>query len=195
MTEHVQRGFKCDASWHLRESGLTLAIYTKIGAITYDGITSTYGTYFSSGRALAEFFGANEDSVTKILRELRKDGWLQSVGNEENPYKPNNYHFVTHDEWREKHSGQCYSRDVQVWDEDEHDLLAQSLHKISLGKTFWYNNMLAGLRATGSTDEEICGAWRKYFAQLEKKPKSQKGWQKIALSFVAGCKTALCSPI
>ncbi|MGA8873085.1 MAG: hypothetical protein WB460_18210, partial [Candidatus Acidiferrales bacterium] len=61
MSVHVKRGLNCDAGWHLRKYGaLALAIYNKIGAITYDGLLHTYGTYYSSGRALAEFFDTDE---------------------------------------------------------------------------------------------------------------------------------------
>lgn len=205
MSTHVKRGFHCDATWHIHQMGaLSLAIYDKIGAITRDRLTGEYGTWYTSGRSLAEFYGASENHVTSVLRGLRRLGWLRLVGHgpgtvieengvsrnvKANRYKPKNYRYVTHEEWLKAHPGRCFVREEMVWDGEEHDALAQTLHKQSFGMTFWYPNMLAGLRASGMTDEEIAATWLKHVQELPKKPKRKGGWKRIALAFVRDIKS------
>jgi hypothetical protein len=184
----IKRGFQCDATWHLRKHGaLALAIYNKIAAITYDQLSNTYGVYFSSGRALAEFYGTSENHVTQVLRELKTAGWLEGIGNAA-IYKSKNYHYVLHDEWAAKHPGKCYVRTPLAWDGEDHDELAQSLYKHSGGRTFWHEEMLTALRATGATDEEIVGEWVHRVMTLTEQPKGKKDWEKIVLTFVHDCK-------
>lgn len=185
MTEHVKRGFHCDATWHLRKSGaLALAIYTKLGALTYDSITGRHGKYFSSGRKLAEFYGTSENHVTKLLRELKATGWLEIVGVTPGIYKSKNYRYVLHDEWAGAHPGQCYVREVMAWDDEEHDELAQALHKHSGGLAYFYKDMLTGLRSTGATNGEIVTAWVHRVMTQPRRASGKKEWKKIALTFV-----------
>jgi hypothetical protein len=205
----IKRGLQCDVTWHLHKGWLPLAIYNKIGAITHEKITGTYGTFYSSGRSLAEFYDVTENHVTKILRELTKDGWLQIVGygpgtmiEEEgicrdvksNIYKSKNYHYVTHAEWAQKHPCKCFVREETVWDMEEHDELAQTLHKFSFGQTFWYPNMLSGLRSSGMSDVEIAKTWSRYVLNLAKKPKGRAGWKSVALKFTREMQVGKSTP-
>jgi hypothetical protein len=203
MTEHVKRGFHCDASWHLRWSGLASALYTKIGAITYDSTLSTNGVYYSSARQLAEFYNADESYVSATLRKLAKFGFLEVVGHgpgaviekdgihrqvKKNVYKPKNYRYVTHTEWAAKHPGKCFVPQQQVWDGEDHDQLAQTLHRHSFGRTYWYLNMLAGARSSGLDDAEIVKAWIDRLVHLPKQPSGKKAWERVALTFAHDCK-------
>ncbi len=200
MTVYVNRGVtQCDASWHIRNGWLPLAIYNKICAITYNKIAGTYGTYFASGRALADFYGADEDHVTKVLRTLRKAKWLQIVGYgpgavieegdversvKSNCYKPKNYHPLQHHEWAENHPGKCFEKEQMVWDCEDHDSLARRLWKASLGKTTWYANMLAGLRSSGMTDDEIVQVWETLIQSLPTIPVTSRDWRRLARKFI-----------
>ncbi|MGA8555136.1 MAG: hypothetical protein WB630_12030 [Candidatus Acidiferrales bacterium] len=190
MTEHVKRGWQCDSNWHLRKRGaLTLAIYNKIGAITYDSTLRNHGVYYSSGRKLAEFFDTSENHVTQVLRQLKADGWLKVAGEATTAiYKSKKYHYVQHDEWAQKHPGQCFARPKMVWDDEEHDELAQSLYKHSGGQTYWYPEMLTSLRSTGADDEMIIRAWLERLSTLQHRPNGNAAWKKIQLTFVHDCK-------
>jgi hypothetical protein len=75
-----------------------------------------------------------------------------------------------------------------VWDQEDHDKLAQTLHNISFGMTFWYPEMLAGLRSSGSSDQEIARAFDDYVKKLPVKPNGKQGWKKVALAFTAAMK-------
>jgi hypothetical protein len=183
MTEHVKRGFQCDASWHLRKHGLAFALYTKLGAVTYDKDLRIHGEYWSTGEKLAEFYDADENDVTAKLRWLAARGWLEKLGDAP-IYKPKDYRYVEHKEWAAAHPGKCFVSEQRVWDDEDHDKLAQALHKHSFGKTFWYPNMLAGLRATGLSDENIIRAWRSHLGSMVKKPNRRKLWKRTALEFV-----------
>jgi hypothetical protein len=187
LVVHVKRQFYCDASWHLRKQGLAFALYTKLGAITYDKMLATYGEYWSTGEKLAEFYDADENDVTAKLRWLAREGWLERVGDAP-IYKPKDYRYVDHKEWAKSHPGKCFVSEAQVWDDEEHDELARSLHKHSFGKTYWYPNMLAGLRSSGLCDEEIVRAWKSYLVALPTKPNRRKLWKKTALEFTSKCK-------
>jgi hypothetical protein len=201
---NVVRGFKCDHTYHLRLYGATaLAIYDKIGALTYDTTLGlgTYNSFYTSGRKLAEFYDSDENFVTKILRKLADEGWLRRVGYgpgtvfledggvyrqvKKNIYKPKNYQYVTHVEWAAEHTSKCFVREEMVWDQEEHDKLAQTLHNISFGMTFWYPEMLAGLRASGKSDHEIALAFDDHVKKLQVKPNGKQGWKKVALAFTA----------
>jgi hypothetical protein len=191
MTD-TKRGFQCDASWHLWEHGaLTMAVYAKIAAITYDGITGCYGTYYGSGEMLADFFGAHPDRVTLVLRRMAKDGWLRLVGagpGKKRHFKPKDYQYVTHAEWAKRNPGKCYVREAMPWDDEEHDPLAQSLHKVSLGKSFWHPNMLAAIRSSGMPDDELSLTWHNFLSGLDERPTTKSGWRRAQMQFIKSCK-------
>lgn len=116
--------WKCDATYHLRHGGLMLAVYDKIGAITWDSETKTYRDFKATGASLARFYGTESDHTTGCLKRLFEMGWLAKVAegtfgrmtpiilDASNGKGKNNllkhYRYVTHDEWAQSHPGQCY---------------------------------------------------------------------------------------
>jgi hypothetical protein len=114
--------WKCDATYHLRHSGLMLALYNKIGAITWDPENHVYRDFTTTARRLALFYRADHGHVAECLRNLKAAGWIAKVaegtvgrmepvllddGSSNNLLK--NYRYVTHDEWVKSNEGECRS--------------------------------------------------------------------------------------
>ncbi len=75
----VERGLKCGVECHLWRSGLELAIYTKIAAVTYKKTEGKHGTYFSSIEIIAQLFGVPYNSAQRAVKNLVSRGWLIQV--------------------------------------------------------------------------------------------------------------------
>jgi hypothetical protein len=182
MAPRPKRGLKCDANKHLwRLGGVAVAIYWKLYAVTYAGPLG-HNDYFTSVESMAEFLGCDYSTCSRAFRSLVDAGWLLKDGGN-NPYKSKNYHIVTHDDWVPKNPGQCYEREQMVWDGEAHDKLAQDLWKASNGNTVWQKNLLASLRKTGFTDEEILTKWHAFVATLNPMPKA-KQWRGVQFKFI-----------
>ena len=78
----------CRAERHLWTYGLSLAIYTRIGSLTYGGKNLFYGKI----KNLASYFGANEESTRRAFNRLINGGWLERTS-ERNKFK-----YVEHDD-------------------------------------------------------------------------------------------------
>jgi len=183
-------GFKCDANRHLCGSGLELAVYNKICAVTWKK-SNEDRDYYGSIQSLAEFFGKKRQSVSRAVRNLIKNGWLeerfrkddQKSGHElfaqsfgEKVLVP-----VEHPAWVEHHGNtDCFRRDEFVWYGESKDALAVALHVISRGHTKWHPEFLKGLRKTGVADSEIEKSYREHVAGMDKEPKNRRRWQRDA---------------
>jgi hypothetical protein len=188
MTEIVNRGYHCDAGWHLRHSGLALAIYNKLGALTYERLTDSHANFFGSGERLGKFYGIHGNNVTDRLRWLASLGWLDVVRKARRQNESPIYRYIPHQEWERRHPGQCFEREVLVWDDEQHDELAQALYRASDGSTRWYAEMLQGLRSSGKPDGDLVLAWSDYLEQLPSLPRNHDDWHSTALSFVRAVK-------
>lgn len=182
MSPRPKRGLQCDANKHLWSlGGAAVAIYWKLYAVTYAGPLG-HNDYFTSIEAMSEFLGCDYSTCRRAFNALVTDGWLLKAEGE-NPYKPKNYHIVTHDDWIKTHPDKCYVREEMVWDGEAHDKLAQSLWKASGGNTEWHPNMLSSLRKSGFSDEEIENRWHSFIEALNLPPKT-KQWRGVQFKFI-----------
>lgn len=164
-----QRGYYCDEYRHLWRSGLALSIYKKIAGITWDKTAKTYGTYYDTTDAMADFFGAAKGHTRDTFAWLDREGWLVVI----NPqpvrmrelrgqvHDKKERRIVTHEEWLKTHSGQCFERETMPWDFDKKDPLGRALYRLSNGKIKWYPEQLKALRKGGATDSEIEATYRR----------------------------------
>jgi hypothetical protein len=140
--------FKCKAYWHLRDSGLYLATYDLVGAVTNGG----ENPFFSSIMHVSKYFGTDYETQRRVFKGLRKLGWFELL-----PEK-NQYRYIEHDAWAKKHPGECNARELLPW-QVETDPLVGQLYAASGSKLRVYENMLVGMRKL-ATDEEIISLFR-----------------------------------
>lgn len=164
MSEYTRKDFTCAVERHLWHSGLALAIYGKLYALT----VKNGGHYFSSKERFMEYLGASRDGVDKAFKLLEKQGWIEreyldpqnTFEIRKKEYRSKDYRVVSHNEWAEKHPGQCCVKELMPWDGEEQDKLGQDLWKFSGGKLKWFANQLAALRGSGLSDAEIGSEFR-----------------------------------
>jgi hypothetical protein len=183
----VKRGLQCDETRHLRRYGLLLAIYVKMSRVTWCKETKTYARWTTSVDSMAQFLNCSYTSCFDAFQLGVRLGWLKKIDGS-NPFKSKDYVIVSHKDWAEAHPGQCLVGELLPWDGEDHDKLAQTLWKLSFGKCRWQFNMLAAVRSTGMTDEQIIRAWDSWFSALKEKPKDRKGWKRLPFIFIDAVK-------
>lgn len=191
-----QRGLRCGAERHLWASGLELAIYVKLCAVTWNKETRTYGIYYSSIQKLADYFGVTRQSASRAVNNLIAKGWLVVV--EKNADRPksasallkeisqsSDLRIVTHAEWCKKHGEKNCAEELPMpWHDEIKDDLAIALHRESKGNAKFHPSWMAELRKSGKTDNEITQQFRLYIAALKYEPKNPRAWQRVASRFI-----------
>src|SRR5208282_4842487 len=122
MIKETQKGLQCCSERHLLRSALAMAIYSKIGAITYGGRDG--GKYFGTLETLADLFGCAPNSVWRAIKWLVKAGFLERIETTDGSeyqlravcFQSKEYRYVSHEEWAGKHPGQCYQALAVPWD-------------------------------------------------------------------------------
>jgi hypothetical protein len=100
----------CSPSWHLWRRGLSLAIYNRIGQLTYVR-GGDRNPFFAKITTLQKYFGAKYESTRRAFHFLVANGWLEPVPNESGTYT-----YVEHEVWSFKYEGKCMVADVlQPW--------------------------------------------------------------------------------
>lgn len=198
----LQRGFRCSPEKHLWRSGLKLAIYQRMAAVTWVKSRQAYGVYHSSIQNLADYFGVLHQSAQRAVSELIDEGWLRYVEPKQTCKTSarrlradNNGHkdlqIVTHEEWTKHYTtGRCFLPDSMPWDTERKDPLALALHRESKGNVRWHPNLLTSLRKTGKTDADIECAYREHVQAMTDEPRRARGWQSNAYKWVADFKNA-----
>ena len=100
----------CSPAFHLWRHGLSLAIYIRIGQLTYAGHNER-NAFFGKISTLAKYFDATYEATRRAFKLLVANGWLTPVPNE-----PTKYFYVEHDAWVSTHSGACMVAELlQPW--------------------------------------------------------------------------------
>ena len=150
-------GYLCITAWHLKGSGLLLAIYDLIGNITRNGETK----FFGSKNKVAQYFDANYRSVTRAFQKLTRLGFLERIDEK-------TYDYVPHSEWVKTHPNCCAKREVLTW-EYAKDPLVGRLYAIAQGNLRLYEGAIIGIRKWGFNDNEILAQYAKQFALAEER--------------------------
>ena len=140
-------GFFCSAAWHLRKSGLALAVYTLIGAITNGGDRA----FFASIEKVASYFGSDYETTRRVFRMLVDLGWLERIDVKGMPQ----YNYISHELWADRDfENKCYvNRERLPWQEaGEADPLCGRLWAISGGKFRLHRRMLESVRKLAADD-------------------------------------------
>ncbi|MGH9737336.1 MAG: hypothetical protein ACRD4X_01960 [Candidatus Acidiferrales bacterium] len=108
--------FKCGAYWHLRKSGLYLAVYDLIGAVTSGGKNE----FFSSVQRISNYFNCDYETARRVVKGLRKLGWLDLT-------EKGNHRWVSHDKWILTRDAKefCNSRELLPWQHETDPLVAK----------------------------------------------------------------------
>jgi hypothetical protein len=159
----------CSAERHLwKGGGIPLAIYGKLYALSADN----QGKVFCKIQSLTDFLGCSYDAAWISFKKLVVNGWLERTDTppstiyqmRASEFDGKTYRIISHKEWAERHPGACVEVLQMPWSSETADPLARRLYAASDGKTKWYRNMLAGLRKTGLSDDQILEEWRSFLA-------------------------------
>jgi hypothetical protein len=154
--------FKCRAYWHLRASGLWIATYDLVGAVTNGG----ENPFFSSIMHVSRYFETDYETQRRVFKGLRSQGWFELLPD-------NQYRYIAHDAWAEKHPGKCNVRELLPW-QIETDPLVGHLYAVTGGKLRIYENMLIGMRKL-ATDEEILALFKTEWQEAQNR-KARGDW-------------------
>jgi hypothetical protein len=139
--------FHCSAARHLRKSGLTLAVYDLIGAITNGGDRA----FFTSIEKVAAYFDADYETTRRVFKVLVKEGWLELLDVNGMPQ----YQWISHQTWADRQfENRCF-KDIESmpWQEAlEPDPLCGHLWAICGGKFRLHRQMLASIRKFATDD-------------------------------------------
>lgn len=155
------KAFHCNAYWHFVNSGLWLAIYNLIGAVTDSGERP----FVSSKKTVARYFNKDYETVRRVFRKMEKAGWLERRGDGE-------LYYVDHATWAERHPDQCYKRAVLVW-ENETDPFVGKLWAVAGGKLHLYPGHVVAARRVANDEEFIEAFQKEFMAAQERKAAGQ----------------------
>jgi hypothetical protein len=142
----------CAPERHLREYGLSLAIYIKAGRLTKGGEDPLFATvkYFS------DYFGTNPESTRRAFKRLVNAGWFKPLD------KARHYKWVSHDE-REKTKKDCKALpDLPHW-HMEADPFSKAIFGATGGTVRLQPHWVASARKVAG-EEEFLEALRKEFS-------------------------------
>jgi hypothetical protein len=134
--------FACCAAWHLRRSGLWLAIYDFLGGLTHGGETP----FYSSIQKVAVFFGSDYETTRRIFKKLRNNGWLELR-------KDGLLYYVPHEKRAQKYKD-CHQRQMVSW-QNETDPLLGLLYGIAGGRLKLTESALKHIRKYCGSDARI----------------------------------------
>lgn len=158
---------KCSAAWHLRKSGLYLATYDLVGAVTAGG----KNPFFTSIKHVALYFGSDYETQRRVFKGLRKLGWLDYDA------ATDEYRYVKHEVWAARHKDSCNVREELPW-ESETDPLFGRIYGAAGGRIRIMEKQWSKLRehakAVGLDDDGILALFEtELAAAAEKKSRQQ----------------------
>lgn len=161
----------CSAEWHIEKHCPSPA--SSIYNIAYR-VASKSGRFSVSYPRLAEYFHTSERSIRRAVHGLRDIGFFTLLAKEAG--RKCTYQPIQHNAWKLQHGDQCLEK-VATPDYWEKDLLGQALFVQCDGRiSFFYRNVLTGMRNTGLSDLEIVERMKK-FRTIDKPPAGQS-WTK-----------------
>lgn len=172
--------YKCDAENHLWKYGLSLAIYTLIGRITYGGKNPFYGKI----SRLSDYFGSNPESTRRAFKRLVNDGWFKQL-----PVR-GQYTYISHEDRAFNKDGDgCIERkNLPHWSADA-DPFVGKIHAACGGKIRLLPHWVGAARQHAS-DEEFLTELRIEFQQSSTSSPATRFWEVIR-RFRAKAKTNL----
>jgi hypothetical protein len=138
------KAFNCSFAWHYKTSALYQGVYSLIGQVSSGGKNS----FFSSIEKVATYYDADYETVRRIFKQLRNEGWLKPDAAD-----ARKLWWVSHDDWAKVNPGKCCTRAVLVWEAGT-DPFVGKIYAILEGKVRLYENWVIAIRKFAS-DEEI----------------------------------------
>lgn len=159
----------CSPAFHLWRHGLSLAIYIRIGQLTYAG-SAERNVFFGRISTLAKYFDATYEATRRAFKLLVANGWLAPVPNE-----PAKYVYVDHDAWAFTHEGRCMVAELlQPWHGTADPFIGQ-IWAAAGGKFRGQPHWFIGVRKY-ATEEVVLELFRKELAAAKER-KARGDWQ------------------
>jgi hypothetical protein len=144
--------FFCSAAYHLQTSGLCLAIYDVIGAVTY----SSGGIYFTSQKRMSDYLMRDYSSVRKAFGMLRQLGWLEwDDVLEGGATDIKKFRYISHKVWEKnpENAAKCCKREMMPWQDQQTDPLVGQLWAAAGSKLRVYEYQVSKLRELAEGDD------------------------------------------
>ena len=174
--DFLESRYKCTAEWHLwrlrdrkgQRAPLAVPLYSFAWMISKNS-----GRFYCSAVNLAAHFGVNQSTVLRALDALAKSGFFVVISKE--PFQPSIYQVVKHNDWAKSHPHSCAQKVTFPWSAEQGDELGVCLYAASGGRVRWYPNLLAAIRKTGLSDDEVVREFENFFA-FENERRQAGGW-------------------
>lgn len=157
--------YHCSAEWHLwrlKDSG---GHKTPFAAALYPfafRISKNSNRFYCSAEGIAEHFGTSPDTVRRAMNALTTSGFFIVIDKEY--FHSTIYRVVSHDDWAKAHPESCVVKAEFPWSGEEGDQLGVRLYTASGGRVKSFANILAALRKTGFTDDQIVEKFELFLA-------------------------------
>jgi hypothetical protein len=159
--------YHCSAEWHLARLRQVCALIYPVmlrvsSAESGPRIGSIANRFFGSANSLASYLGYSESQILIGFKELQELGFIELQDSRK--FAPNVYRVLRHDEWAQRHPGQCTSKVKYPWT-GEGDLFGGSLWIASGSRVKFQPNQIRGLRNLGFSDGVILAHFENFWTQ------------------------------
>ncbi len=175
--------YLCTAEWHLAR-----LVHTPLAGVLYGFARqlskNNKGRFYASQKNLGHYFDVSRWTIKRTMEALVESGFFELVAQE--PFTPSVYRVISHKEWLAQHPGCCAVKETFPWSTEDGDQLGRRLCSASGGKVRYQTYQLAGLRATGLSDEQIVAAFERLIAAEEARRKVGRGhgrWGDVQAQF------------
>ena len=149
---------------------MSLALYNRIGQLTYAGKDEPRNPFFGKISTLGKYFGSQYESTRRAFHFLVANGWLTPVPNEKDKYI-----YVEHEMWSFTNQDKCMVAEVlQPWHGTADPFIGQ-LWAAAGGKFRGKAHWLLGVKKYAS-EAVVLDLFRKELAAAKER-KARGDWQ------------------
>lgn len=142
------------------------------------------GRFHCSAVRLAEHFKVSKWTVIRAMEALTLAGFFVVISKE--LFQSTTYKVVSHKDWAKDHPGACAVKATFSWTDESGDELGVRLYTASGGRTKWHPNLLASLRKTGLSDDQIVTRFKSFISQEIERHQAEGrhgGWKFVPSRF------------
>lgn len=179
--------YHCSAEWHLSRLKDSKDRKAPFAAILYPfayRLSKKSGRFHCSAVRLAGHFGVSKWTIIRAMEALILAGFFVVISKE--LFQSTTYRVVSHKDWAKDHPGACAVKAAFPWSDESGDELGVRLHTASGGRTKWHPNLLASLRKTGLSDDQIVTRFDAFVRQEIERHQAEGrhgGWKSVPLKF------------
>jgi len=156
--------YHCTSEWHFAQLSGKGAYHASLLYTFSLRLSKNSRTFFCSVPRLADYFGVDERTIRKAIKQLVKLHFWEVLGGQHGgEHYATRYRPLMHREWIERYgTANCVHRLDMPWKDEELDPLGREMYALSGGRFTPYVNFVKGIRNTGHSDAAIL----EYFAQF-----------------------------